>query len=136
MLPLSIQIWPKKFVLGCAISPLRQQAESSNLGHSFLANSVDLGLFELGICRNYVDRKDLHSGFPKQSKEMAPCNLTAPCRHLLLKFLYIRGEEETETQKKLGRSVETFVIFGQRSSSLPSTRPDIVVLKHASRIFR
>ena len=35
-----IQSWPKKFVLGCVISPLRQQAESRNLGQTFLANSV------------------------------------------------------------------------------------------------
>ena len=37
---LALQSLPKKFVLGCIISPLRQQAESSNLGHTFLANSV------------------------------------------------------------------------------------------------
>ena len=36
-----VQSWPKKFVLSCVISPLRQQAESRNLGHTFLANSVD-----------------------------------------------------------------------------------------------
>ena len=30
----------KTFVLGCVISPLRQQAESRNLGQTFLANSV------------------------------------------------------------------------------------------------
>ena len=35
-----IQSWPKKCVLGCMISPLRQQAELRNLGHTFLANSV------------------------------------------------------------------------------------------------
>ena len=35
-----IQSWQKKFVLGCVIAPLRQQAESRNLGHTFLANSV------------------------------------------------------------------------------------------------
>ena len=35
-----IQSWPKTFVLGCVISPLRQQAESRNLGHTFLASSV------------------------------------------------------------------------------------------------
>ena len=37
-----VQSWPKKCVLGCVISPLRQQAESRNLGHTFLANSVHL----------------------------------------------------------------------------------------------
>ena len=37
----SLQIWPKKFVLGCVISPLRQHAESRNLqGHTFFANSL------------------------------------------------------------------------------------------------
>ena len=36
----AIQSWPKKFVLGCVISPLRQQAESRNLWRTFLANSV------------------------------------------------------------------------------------------------
>ena len=35
-----VQSWPKKFVLGCANAPMRQQAESCNLGHTFLANSV------------------------------------------------------------------------------------------------
>ena len=35
-----LQSWPNKFVLGCVISPLRQQAESRNLGQTFLANSV------------------------------------------------------------------------------------------------
>ena len=30
-----VQSWPKKFVLSCVISPLRQQAESLNLGHTF-----------------------------------------------------------------------------------------------------
>ena len=40
-----IQSWPKKFVLGCVISPLLRQAESRNLGHTFLANSV--GCWEL-----------------------------------------------------------------------------------------
>ena len=29
-----VQSWQKKFVLGCVISPLRQQAESRNLGHT------------------------------------------------------------------------------------------------------
>ena len=37
-----VQRWPKKFVLGCVISPLCQQAQSRNLGHTFLANSVSL----------------------------------------------------------------------------------------------
>ena len=36
----SLQSWPTKFVLGCGISPLRQQAESRNLEMTFLANSV------------------------------------------------------------------------------------------------
>ena len=36
-----LQSWPKKIVLGCVISPLCQQAESRNLGQTFLANSVD-----------------------------------------------------------------------------------------------
>ena len=35
-----LQSWPKRFVIGCVISPLSQQAESRNLGHTFLANSV------------------------------------------------------------------------------------------------
>ena len=35
-----LQCWPKKFVLGCVISLLRQQAESRNLGQTFLVNSV------------------------------------------------------------------------------------------------
>ena len=35
-----LQSWPKKFVLGCVTSPLLRQAESRNLGHTFLANSV------------------------------------------------------------------------------------------------
>ena len=35
-----LQSWPKKFVLGCVISPLRQQAESRTLGHTVLAISV------------------------------------------------------------------------------------------------
>ena len=37
-----VQSWPKKCVLGCVISPLRQQAESRNLGKLYLANSVGL----------------------------------------------------------------------------------------------
>ena len=32
-----VQSWPKKLVLGCVISPLRQQEESRNLGQPFLA---------------------------------------------------------------------------------------------------
>ena len=44
----SIQSWPKKLVLGCVISPLRQQAESRNLmGHTFLAKSVVPFAFKL-----------------------------------------------------------------------------------------
>ena len=35
-----VQRWPKKCILGCVISPLRQQAESRNLGQTFLANSL------------------------------------------------------------------------------------------------
>ena len=35
-----IQSWSKKGILGCVISPLRPQAESRNLGHTLLANSV------------------------------------------------------------------------------------------------
>ena len=31
-----LQRWPNKFVLGCVISPLRQQAEPRNLGQTFL----------------------------------------------------------------------------------------------------
>ena len=34
------KIYTTEFVLGCVISPLRQQAESQNLWHTFLANSV------------------------------------------------------------------------------------------------
>ena len=34
------RVGQKKCVLGCVISPLRQQVESHNLGHTFLANSV------------------------------------------------------------------------------------------------
>ena len=30
-----VQSWATKFVLGCVISPLRQQPESRNLGHIF-----------------------------------------------------------------------------------------------------
>ena len=37
-----LQSWQKKCVLGCVISPLCQQAESRNLGHTFFANSVDM----------------------------------------------------------------------------------------------
>ena len=36
----TLQSWPKKCVLGCAILLLCQQAESRNLGHTFFANSV------------------------------------------------------------------------------------------------
>ena len=36
-----LQSWSKKCVLGCVNSPLRQQAESRNLGQTFLANSVN-----------------------------------------------------------------------------------------------
>ena len=35
-----LQSWPKKFVLGCVISPLHQQGESRSLGQPFFANSV------------------------------------------------------------------------------------------------
>ena len=34
------RVGKKKCVLGCVISPLHQQAESRNLGQTFLANSV------------------------------------------------------------------------------------------------
>ena len=33
----TVQSWPKKVVLGCVMSPLRQQAESRNLGQTFSA---------------------------------------------------------------------------------------------------
>ena len=40
-----LQSWPKKCVLGCVISPLRQLAESCNLlGQTFLANSALSGI--------------------------------------------------------------------------------------------
>ena len=43
-----VQSCPKKLVLGCVISPLRQQAESRNLmGHTFLAKSVVPFAFKL-----------------------------------------------------------------------------------------
>ena len=38
MIVLHTTVW--KFVLGCVISPLRQQAESRNQGQTFLANSM------------------------------------------------------------------------------------------------
>ena len=42
-----LQSWPKKFVLGCVISPLRQQEESRNLGHTFLTYSVIIRDYDL-----------------------------------------------------------------------------------------
>ena len=50
----SVQSWPKKFVLGCVISPLRQEAESRNLGQTFLAISV--GPFDAGPRPNSWNR--------------------------------------------------------------------------------
>ena len=42
-LKVTIQIWPKKFVLGCAIPPAGAVARSRNLGHNlFFANSVQM----------------------------------------------------------------------------------------------
>ena len=53
--PFYLQRCPKKFVLGCVNLPPQSEAESRNLGHTFLANSVQdctngaIGVFNLCV---------------------------------------------------------------------------------------
>ena len=114
----------KKNVLSCVISPLRQQAESRNLGHTFLANSVFRSVIwgislevvsvgSWGICIQLLiyhsSKRTPLCSFGVVSRAVAAAVPRRPLHRLPSQFfarggaaLHRRGESGIQTRRELG----------------------------------
>ena len=94
----SVQSWPKKFVLGCVISPLLRHAESRNLGHTFLANSV---VRFSALCNNNTNRRNLETADAMRNmfdllRTLSP-SVSSGVRHTLFLMALVTGRGFTRT---------------------------------------